>query len=109
MTLVSRVGFGRGSYKSLASPTNKFSAAKSQALEFLHQWAGDDEKRRNEVLPLVKGGLSDISCQHACIKYLGEYGPLAKECLPQLKQLKLSSDAAVRDAATASVDKIEGR
>jgi hypothetical protein len=96
-------------YKAIASPTNRHSAARSQALDFLHEWAGDDQKRRREVLPLLKAGLSDATCQLGCIRHLGEYGSLAKECLPQLKQLNLSADAAVREAATASVDKIENQ
>jgi hypothetical protein len=94
-------------YKAIAGPTNKHAAARGEAFEFLHQWAGADDKRRKEVLPLVKSGVENDMCRVQCIRYLGEYGPLAKECLPRLKQLKLSSDATVRDAATASVDKIE--
>jgi hypothetical protein len=96
-------------YKAIASPSNRFSTARSQALEFLFRWAGNDEMRRKEMLPLIKAGVVNATCQIQCINYLGEYGSLAKECVPQLKQLKLSSDSAVRDAAMASLDKIENQ
>ena len=96
-------------YKAIAAPTNQHSTARAQALEFLHAWAGVVERRRRDILPLVMSGLSDSRCQLPCIRYLGEYGPLAKAAIASLKQLKLSSDAAVRNAATASLDKIENQ
>lgn len=96
-------------YKSIAAVSNRYTAARGEALAFLFTWAGDDEARRKEVLPLVRAGLSDGTLQIQCIRYLGDYGPLAKICVPQLKQLKLSSVAAVREAATSSLDKIENQ
>jgi hypothetical protein len=48
----------------------------------------------------------------AAVKYIttaGEYGKLSKELLPILRQLKLSSNEGVRNAATKAVELIEGR
>jgi hypothetical protein len=97
-------------YKAIAAPANQHAAARAEGLAFLNRWAGSDLIRRKEILPLVRAGLSEEKhCQIPCIHYVGEYGTLAKDCIPQLKQLKLSSSAAVREAATASLDKIENQ
>lgn len=96
-------------YKAIGAGTNRHVVARGEALTFLHDWAGEDALRRQDILPLVRAGLTDNYLQIQCIRHLGEYGTLAKSCVPQLKQLKLSSNAAVREAATASLDKIENQ
>ena len=44
-----------------------------------------------------------------CIQTAGGYGALAKDFVPKLKKLKLSSLEQIRDAAGAAVDKIENQ
>ena len=96
-------------YKTIAAASNKHILARVEAIAFLYSWAGDDAVRRQDIFPLIRAGLSDGQLQIQCIRCLGEYGELAKPCIPQLKQLKLSSNAAVRQAATAALDKIENQ
>ena len=91
----------------VASPQSKNSAAKLEAITLLCIIAGEDEACRKKILPVLKGGLDDRSCLIKCMEVLGEYGKLAKDALPQLKKLKLSSEETVRKAANVAVDRIE--
>jgi hypothetical protein len=102
-------------YKAIAAPGTQNVFARQASLVALRVWAGDDEKRRKELIPLAIAGLASDdsvflvtgSLQSYCIEMLADYGPLAKSALPALKKLKLNSLAEVREAATKAVDKIE--
>ncbi len=96
-------------YKLLAAPAAHFDPAKWQALNFLYLWAGAEEDRRKQVLPLAMAALRNPYCQALSIQILSDYGPLAKNAAPALRQLKLSGSAAVREAASRALDKVEGR
>jgi hypothetical protein len=78
------------------------------ALEWLVTWAGDKEDRRKEVVPCLKKGIAMPGAEAIpFIKAAGKYTNLSNGLLPELKKLKLSSRAAVRDAATEAVEAIE--
>ncbi|VTU01233.1 ---NA--- : : HEAT_2 [Gemmataceae bacterium] len=94
-------------YKVMAGPANQDGYARLEAILFLTDWAAEDETRRKEVLPLLRAGLDNPTCQAACIKLSGGYGPLAKEFVPLLKKLKLAKDEATRQAAGEALDRIE--
>lgn len=81
---------------------------REDALERLVKWADDKEDRRKELLPSLKRGIA-LSGDDAIpfIKAVGRFKGVSKELLPALKKLKLSSMAAVRDAATEAVEAIE--
>ena len=68
---------------------------------------GDDEAKRKEMLPFFKAGLENNICCLACIKIIGGYGMLAKDCVTLLKKLKLSQVEVIREAANEAIDKIE--
>ena len=91
----------------VASPQSRNSAAKLEAITLLCIIAGEDEASRKKILPVLKAGLDDRTCLMKCMEVLGEYGELAKDALPQLKKLKLSSEETVRKAANVAVDRIE--
>jgi len=93
-------------YRELAGATNKDANSRWYGLKELVSWADDDEKRRKEVYPFIKAGLSDGPLLD-CITFAGGYGPLSKELLPLLRRHKLSGQAAIRDAATKAVEQIE--
>jgi hypothetical protein len=81
---------------------------REDALERLVAWAGDNEARRKEVLPLLKTGIALPGADALpFIKAAGRFGGLSRGLLPALKKLKLSGMAAVRDAATEAVEAIE--
>lgn len=95
------------SLKALAGPANPASGSRFQAMECLTHWAGVDEDRRKEMIPLVQAGLGDEKLMLACIKIAGAYGRLSKDLLPTLRKLKLSDSNLIRDAAIDAVKKIE--
>lgn len=95
--------------KSLASAGNKVDASRLEAIDSLIRWAGDDEKRRKEVLPIIGAAMQDQQLLIPAINRLGAYEGLSKAYLPTLKKLKLASDEATRVAATKAVDAIEGK
>lgn len=95
--------------KLLAGPANSSTRHRYQAIGFLAQWAGNEEERRTELLPLVKAGFDNADTLIACITLAGAYGELSRELLPTLKKFKLSSDAAIREAATKAVAAIEAK
>ncbi|HBI45884.1 MAG TPA: hypothetical protein DDY78_23970 [Planctomycetales bacterium] len=94
-------------FKVMAGVSDRDSYARLESLIFLEDWAGEDESKRKEVLPLLNVGLDDGICQLNCIQTAGGYGVLAKDFVPKLKKLKLSSLEQIRDAAGAAADKIE--
>jgi len=81
------------------------------ALEYLVEWAGTDQLKRKELIPLLKVGLgrSGKALLMKSIEISGSYGELAAGLLPLLKEHKLSSDAEIREAASKAVEKIEKR
>ena len=80
----------------------------NDALDWLVAWAGNKEDRRKELLPSLKTGLALPGAEALpFIKAAGRFEGLSKGLLPELKKLKLSSMAAVRDAATEAVEAIE--
>ena len=81
------------------------------ALEYLVEWAGTDQLKRKELIPLLKVGLGRTEGQllMKSIEISGSYGELAAGLLPLLKEHKLSSDAEIREAASKAVEKIEKR
>jgi len=81
------------------------------ALEYLVEWAGTDQLKRKELIPLLKVGLgrSGGELLMKSIEISGSYGELAADLLPLLKEHKLSSDAGIREAASKAVEKIEKR
>ena len=81
--------------------------ANQEALQKLVAWAGDDEKRKKELLPVIKAQIQDDANAVPFIKAAGDYGALSKDMLPSLKKLKLSKITAVREAATGAVESIE--
>ncbi len=97
-------------YKHLAGPNNtsfEYGFFRSEALQRLVERAGEDEAKRKELLPLLKIGISTPSeVQIPCINIVGSYGTLAKDFVPILKKLKLSSDEDIRDAASKALDLI---
>jgi hypothetical protein len=86
------------------------SQIREDALQWLVAWAGDKEARRKEVLPFLKTGIALPGAEAIpFIKAAGQFKGLSKGLLPALKKLKLSSMAAVRDAATEAVEAIENQ
>jgi len=81
------------------------------ALEYLVEWAGTDQLKRKELIPLLKVGLGRRGggLLMKSIEISGSYGELAADLLPLLKEHKLSSDAKIREAASKAVEKIEKR
>ena len=79
------------------------------ALEYLVEWAGTDQLKRKELIPLLKVGLGRTEGQllMKSIEISGSYGELAADLLPLLKEHKLSSNAEIREAASKAVEKIE--
>ena len=81
------------------------------ALEYLVEWAGTDQLKRKELIPLLKVGLGHRGggLLMKSIEISGSYGELAADLLPLLKEHKLSSNAEIREAASKAVEKIEKR
>ena len=93
--------------RTLASKKYQGSGLRSESLELLSRWAGDDAERQKVVFSLVKDAISDERCQLVCVKLAGEYGSQAKTLLPQIKKLKLSKQESLRKAADLAVEQIE--
>jgi len=93
--------------KTLAGVGNKLPESRLEAIDALMRWAGEDEMRRKEVLPIIGSTLNDNSLLLAGIPRLASYGKLSKGYLPTLKKLKLAAAEVVREAATRAVDAIE--
>lgn len=91
---------------SAPDPTN---ITREDGLTYLVEYAGDDEKRRVAVAPYIIAGIEVPAVQGFCIKTAGEYGPVCRAALPALKRLKLSPDAATREAATAAYAAVIGQ
>lgn len=87
-----------------ASPILQHRAA---ALACLVEWAGTDDDERKKVVPFLKAGLDNEATLFVCVKTLGTYGRLSKAHLPELKALKLSPNAYMREVATRAVELIE--
>jgi HEAT repeat protein len=96
-------------FKVMAGVSERDSYARLESLTFLEEWAGEDESKRKEILSLLNAGLDDAVCQLNCIQTVGGYGALAKDFVPKLKKLKLSSIEQIRDAAGAAADRIENQ
>ncbi len=96
-------------YKALAAPTAQFDPAKYQSLDFLHKWAGSDEPKRRQVLPLALAALRNAHCLGLAVHIVGDYGTLAKDAAPNLRRLKLSGSEETRKSAAVALDKVEGR
>jgi len=81
------------------------------ALEYLVEWAGTDQLKRKELIPLLKVGLGRRGggLLMKSIEISGSYGELAADLLPLLKEHKLSSNAKIREAASKAVEKIAKR
>ena len=81
------------------------------ALKYLVEWAGTDQLKRKELIPLLKVGLgrSGGELLMKSIEISGSYGELAADLLPLLKEHKLSSNAEIREAASKAVEKIAKR
>ena len=88
-----------------------FDGYKILALEYLVEWAGTDQLKRKELIPLLKVGLGrrEGPLLMKSIEISGSYGELAADLLPLLKEHKLSSNAEIREAASKAVEKIEKR
>ena len=70
-----------------------------EAGRMLCDWCGDDADRRTAVFPLLRVWVTDPALQVPAIELVAGFGPHAKPFVPQLRVLKLSNTAAVRDAA----------
>ena len=88
-----------------------YDTVKILALEYLVEWAGTDQLKRKELIPLLKVGLrrTEGELLMKSIEISGSYGELAADLLPLLKGHKLSSDARIREAASKAVEKIAKR
>jgi hypothetical protein len=85
--------------------------APDDALLSLHKWAGDDEGRRKELLPLLKTILNrePVYALVLALRICADYGELAKGMSETIRKLKLHQDERVRDAAKKALDRIEGQ
>lgn len=63
--------------------------------------------QRKELMPIFISGIDDGGLRIAAINALGDFGKDARAAIPKLKDLKLSSLMAERDAAQAALEKIE--
>jgi hypothetical protein len=93
--------------KAILGPGNRTGFGRKDVLQYLVKWAGADDDRRKEVIPLLKAGFADPRLAAASAQFAGDLGKAAGELLPALKDLKLSKNADIRTAATAAVEKIE--
>ena len=102
----------------LTSPSaNQYAHVRVDALISLRYFAANydrDESVKEEIrrksYQLFKGALNDPDpeCVSQAARFVGEYGPEAKDALPILKKLKFSNNEAVRGAANAAITRIEG-
>jgi hypothetical protein len=76
---------------------------RSPAIELLPEIKTDNKKR---VAALITA-LNDPTCRAQAATELGKLGPAAAAAVPLMTKLKLDSDKAVRDAASAAIDLIK--
>ena len=91
----------------VASEMNKSSNGRADAINRLHDIYNDDEARLKTLLPQLKAGLNNPNMIVFCIQKYGKLGAISKDMLKTLKNLKLSNDSAVREAADKAVKDIE--
>lgn len=85
---------------------NRSAAVRDRRLAALGHLRAVDAGDARKVEVLVSG-LGDKATQVAVIRALAEFGASAKPALPALKELKGSTNEAVRDAAITAIVKIE--
>lgn len=66
------------------------------------------EERLKELLPFLKAHIADKESAEPYIRAAGAFGNVAKDLLPALKKLKLSTNENVSAAAAGAVKRIEG-
>ena len=100
----------------LTSPSaNKYPHVRLDAMVSLRYFAANydrDEAVKEEIrrksYQLYKAALNDPdpACVSQAARFVGEYGPEARDALPILKKLKFSTNEGVRDAANVAIDRI---
>jgi hypothetical protein len=95
------------SYKMLVLSKTAQAPVRVEILNDLDEWAGTEEAKKKQIVPILKSGLNDTALQLASVKIAGRYGPLAKELIPTLKRLKASKNQEVRDAAEEALPQID--
>jgi len=78
-----------------------------EILDNLDEWAGTDQAKKKQIVPILKSGLNDTALQLTSVKVVGRYGSLAKETIPTLKKLKASKNQEVRDAAEEALQQMD--
>jgi len=94
-------------FKTLVLSKTAQAPVRVEILNDLDEWAGTDEAKKKQIVPILKSGLNDNALQLASVKVVGRYGALAKELLPTLKKLKQSKNQEIRDAAEEALQQIE--
>jgi hypothetical protein len=94
-------------YKALVLSKSAQAPVRVEILNDLDEWAGTDDAKKKQMVPILKSGLNDTALQLASAKVVGRYGPLAKEMIPTLKKLKASKNQEVRDAAEEALQQID--
>ncbi len=88
---------------------SRIPAIRYHSLNGLSQLSSGDKDLQKQVLPIVKKAVADPDktvCLFA-ISIIGPYGQDARDVLPVLRRLKMSSDAGVRMAAASATNAIE--
>jgi hypothetical protein len=95
-------------YKALVLSKTAQPPVRVEILNDLDEWAGTDEARKKQLIPILKSGLSDAGLQLASVRVVGRYGTLAKELIPTLRKLKANkSNQELRDAAEEALQQID--
>jgi hypothetical protein len=89
------------------TPSGTATECRRWAIGHLVKWASDDKERLKVVVPIVKAGIDEPRLAIDCIQIAGSMGKSAADLLPQLRDLKLSSNPQIRKAADEAVAKIE--
>jgi hypothetical protein len=96
------------SYKTLVLSKTAQAPVRVEILNDLDEWAGTDEAKKKQIVPILKSALNDSVLQLASVKIVGRYGPLAKEAIPALKRLKANkNNQEVADAADEALQQID--
>lgn len=99
-------------FMKMAGPLNNNATIRLRAFTILTEWAerGGDQRidRRRSLLPVLKSGFT-TGLSVRCLETAGDYGSLAADLLPAIRELKLSNSKAIREAATAAAAKIEAK
>jgi HEAT repeat protein len=96
------------SYKTLVLSKSAQAPVRVEILNDLDEWAGTDDAKKKQIVPILKSGLNDTALQLASVRVAGRYGPLAKELIPTLKKLKANkNNQEVRDAAEEALQQID--